>query len=275
MSLTFETNNEKSAFLTHVILLSAGQGKRLSPLTDMRPKCLVPVAGKTLLEWQLHAIAACGIEDITVVTGFEAQSVEAAVKVSSFAGMVNFIYNPFYSVADNIGSCWAARDILRAGAVLINGDTLFDRRILSRLLKEAEQPVTVTIDRKSHYDDDDMKVKTDSGLLTRIGKKLTGQIDGESIGMLRFQGRGGALFVDEMTAMLRNPDSLKLWYLSIVDRLATSGQVGVMQIDGLPWQEVDFPHDLSVAQERVGQFEWTPAGADDVHKGGNYHESQI
>lgn len=242
--------------MTHVVLLSAGQGKRLSPLTDVRPKCLVPIAGKTLLEWQLQAIAACNVKDVTIVTGFQGRSVAASLQLTSLSLSTNYVFNPFYSVADNIGSCWAVRDLLRSDAVLINGDTLFDPLILSRLLREAEKPITVTIDRKVHYDDDDMKIKTNGQLLERIGKKLTGRIDGESIGMLRFKDHGGGLFVDAMEDLLHDPASLHKWYLSIIDRLAPTGEVGVLSIEGALWQEVDFPSDLSAASECVRKIKW-------------------
>jgi len=69
--------------VTHAIVLSAGQGRRLAPLTDSRPKCLVQVAGRPLLDWQLHALAAAGVRDVTVVTGFNAAAVETALTAMS------------------------------------------------------------------------------------------------------------------------------------------------------------------------------------------------
>lgn len=242
--------------MTHAVLLSAGQGRRLSPLTDEKPKCLVTVAGKTILEWQLHAIAACGIDSISIVTGFEAQSVEASVKVMSLPVVPRCIFNPFFGVADNIGSCWAARDLIGSDTVLINGDTLFDKRILESVLNGATDPITVTVDNKPSYDSDDMKVQISKGRLKRIGKNLTGKIDGESIGMLRFLGDGGDMFTNAMKQMLHNQDALRLWYLSIIDKLAPTGSVGALSIEGLPWAEVDFPHDLPFAADQVGTFNW-------------------
>lgn len=246
--------------MTNAVLLSAGQGRRLSPLTDAKPKCMIPVGGRTILEWQLHALAACGISDVTVITGFEGGSVDAALKISTSGTNAASVYNPFYSVADNIGSCWAARELLTDDCLLINGDTLFDPRILRKVLDEATAPISVTIDTKGNYDSDDMKVQLDGPRLRRIGKTLTDPIDGESIGMLRFQNGGGAAFVSRMAELLRDQASLKLWYLSIIDQIAAERNgtyVGTVPIEGLPWAEVDFPHDLPVAAERVASFDWT------------------
>jgi len=63
--------------MTNAVILSAGQGKRLSPLTDSRPKCLVQIGGRPILEWQIRALADAGVEDIAVVTGFCGDAVEA------------------------------------------------------------------------------------------------------------------------------------------------------------------------------------------------------
>jgi len=242
--------------LTNAVLLSAGQGRRLAPLTDNRPKCLVPVSGRTILEWQLDSLAAAGIEDVTVVTGFRGETVEAALKVVATEMPVRCLHNPFYGVADNIGSCWVARDLIGRDTILINGDTLFDHRILQHLLTHASAPITVTADRKDTYDSDDMKIRASGDQLERIGKTLSGQIDGESIGMLRFLGDGGARFADRLETRLRDPAALALWYLSIIDELARDGAVGVVRIQGLPWAEVDFPHDLPRAAEAVYSFDW-------------------
>lgn len=231
-------------------------------MTDDRPKCLVSIAGRTILGWQLCALAAVGIKHVTVVTGFRGETIENAIKVISPPMEVDCLHNPFYSVADNIGSCWVARDLIGDDTVLINGDTLFDPRVLSHVLDKAQSPITVTIDRKATYDSDDMKVSTREGNLLRISKALTEDVNGESIGMLRFRDQGGARFVDRLSEKLRDPASLKLWYLSIIDELASEGGVGVVPIDGLPWAEVDFLHDLPIASGKIETFEWPEPAVD-------------
>lgn len=246
--------------VTNAVLLCAGQGRRLAPLTDDRPKCLVSVAGQTMLAWQLRALAAAGIEDVTVVTGFEGAAVETALKVIAPPMPATCLHNPFYGVADNISSCWVARDLIGDDTVLINGDTLFDPRILIRLLDEAAAPITVTIDRKNSYDADDMKVSVSEGRLLRISKTLTDDVNGESIGMIRFQNGGGGRFGQHLSVKLHDQAALKLWYLSIIDELAKIGDVGVVSIEGLPWAEIDFLHDIPIAAERIDAFTW-PAPA--------------
>ena len=89
------------------IILSAGQGSRLGHLTDDRPKCLIEFNGRTLLDRQLDALAANGVDEAVVVTGFRDDQIEAALERRRLAGQgpaVRTVFNPFYKVADNLGS---------------------------------------------------------------------------------------------------------------------------------------------------------------------------
>jgi len=244
--------------MTNAVILSAGQGKRLSPLTDARPKCLVPIAGRPILEWQLRSLAAAGVDEIAVVTGFCADAVDAMVMTTNVPAEVRTVYNPFYTVADNIGSCWAAKDLIGPDTLLLNGDTLFEPEIASRVLEQATASISVTIDRKDSYDSDDMKILRDGDRLTAIGKTLELPVDGESIGMIRFQDGGGDRFVAAMRSALKDQATLKRWYLSIIDDLAREGGVGTVSIEGLAWSEIDFPRDMPIAESKAARYMGVP-----------------
>ena len=101
------------------IILSAGQGKRLLPLTEARPKCLVELGGRSLLAWQLTHLQAAGVEEVVVVTGFGASLVEDEIGRLKLGAMaVSTVYNPFYGVADNLASCWIVRDRFDIGKTI-------------------------------------------------------------------------------------------------------------------------------------------------------------
>lgn len=232
------------------IILSAGQGKRLLPLTERRPKCLIPFNGRTLIEWQIASLAQNGIRDITVVTGFHADAVEVALRARPADGVtVRTRFNPFFEVADNVGSCFLARDLMELGPfVLLNGDTLFHPTVLTAAISQASGPITVTIDEKNRYDSDDMKVHHENGRLHTIGKTLTEDVaNGESIGMLIFSAEGGRAFGAALEDTLRDPAGLKRWYLSVIDRLAGKIPVHVAHVPETDWCEVDFPKDIAAA----------------------------
>ena len=234
------------------IILSAGQGRRLLPLTADTPKCAVRIHGKSMVEWQIDELIKAGINEILVVLGFRADRVEELLADRYGFGSVRTLYNPFFSLADNLGTCWVARAEMNEDFLLLNGDTLFDSEVLRRLVKSPVQPVTVTIDRKLAYDADDMKVQLDGDRLVRIGKNLPlDQVDAESIGMLLFRKNGPLLFRDNIEKVLRTPEGTKRWYLSVIDEMAQSMTVGTCCIEGLPWAEVDFPDDLERAEKVV------------------------
>ncbi|HEY0292803.1 MAG TPA: phosphocholine cytidylyltransferase family protein [Hansschlegelia sp.] len=230
------------------IILSAGQGRRLLPLTAETPKCLIPFADRTLVEWQVRSLAQAGVTDIVVVTGFEAGKVEAVLEGIDITGVnVRATHNPFFELADNLASCWIARHEMKTPFLILNGDTLIEPEIARRVLADpAVAPITVTIDRKSEYDTDDMKVRTQGDRLLAIGKTLPNDlVTGESIGFLRFTDEGGRAFVSEIERLMRSEEGLKRWYLSAIDGIARyQSIVGVRSIEGLEWSELDFPADL-------------------------------
>lgn len=234
------------------VILSAGQGRRLLPLTADRPKCLIDLHGKTLLQWQLDALLAAGVGPITVVTGYAAAAVEALLERHYDSRVVRAQFNPFFQVADNLGSCWIARDAFEGDVLLLNGDTVFETPVVERLLAAPPAPIRLTVDSKAGYDDDDMKVVLDGERLLRIGKHLpVDAVDAESIGLLRFDAAGARRFRQAVEVALREPDGLRWWYLSVIDRLADEGVVQTCSIRGLRWGEVDFPRDLEPARAVV------------------------
>lgn len=240
------------------IILSAGQGRRLLPLTAETPKCLVPFSGRTLLEWQVRALAASGVTEVVVVTGFEADKVVATLDAIHLPGTrLRTTHNPFFELADNLASCWIARHEMTDAFLILNGDTLIEPAIVERVLADPPTaPITVTIDVKDDYDSDDMKVRADGDRLLAIGKTLPlDLVTGESIGFLRFTKEGGRAFVAEIERLLRNEDGLKRWYLSAIDGIARyHGNVGVRSILGLEWGELDFPADLDRGVEMTGRW---------------------
>jgi choline kinase len=234
------------------IILSAGQGRRLMPLTESVPKCCLVVEGKTLLARQLESLAANGVDEVVVVTGFAHKMVEEVVD-GIHDIPVRTLYNPFYALSDNLGTCWIARSEMTAPFLLVNGDTLFEPSTLSQLLTGNRSfPITLATDHKARYDDDDMKISAMGEQLKRVGKKLDPEIvNGESIGMMVFDQVGAHAFIQKVEGRMSGPDGLARWYLSAIDELAMEGLVGISSIHGLGWCEVDDLTDFKHAEKAV------------------------
>lgn len=243
------------------IILSAGQGKRLLPVTERVPKCAIRVGHQALLDWQIDGLAANGIDQVTVVTGYGARHVQRLLALPGRRVQARTLYNPHFDTADNLVSCWMARAEMDEDFVLLNGDTVFEPDVLGRLLSAPHHPVVMGIDHKAHYDDDDMKVRLRGERLLRVGKDLpVEQVDGESIGMMVFRAKGPGLFRKALERAVQGPRATNRWYLSVLDEMASGGGVWTQSIQGLDWAEVDFPMDLIRATSMVRA--WGRGGMD-------------
>ena len=239
------------------IILSAGQGSRLGHLVDDRPKCLIDFNGRSLLDRQLDTLAANGIREVVVVTGFRDDQIEAAIAVRTGGPRVRTIYNPFYKVADNLGSLFIAKHELAGECLVWNGDTLVSNPLMARVIGNRQPGICVTIDRKPSYDEDDMKVVTDSdGRLHAIGKRLPmGNVNAESIGLLAFRGGGAEQFSQAIERAIRTAEGTTIWYLRVIHQIAQKADVWTLDIQGEEWGEVDFPPDVEAARTLVESWD--------------------
>ena len=253
---SLSTNMDSS--IVRVIILAAGQGKRLLPLTADVPKALLDIGGKTLVERQIEAFAANGLKDFVVITGYAASKMEAALAtVAARLGVkVTTTFNPFYAVADNLASCWLARPYMDGSFIQVNGDNVFRADLVAALLKSSPMDVSVAINRKDGFDADDMKVMLDGQRLTEIGKTLpVDTVDAEAIGFYRFSAAGARHYADELELCMRDPQGLKRWFPHAIGTLAKKVPVGFVEITGLRWAEVDFPVDLQHARQLVSGWD--------------------
>jgi choline kinase len=244
------TNTNSITRPIKAIILSAGQGRRLLPLTESMPKCLLPVSDKPVLAWQIDALLAVGIDDITIVAGFQVSLIEALLQ-QHYANYpkITLLFNPFFEVADNLASCWIARTAMDRDFLLLNGGTVIESALLHKVLNSESAPITLSVDYKSVYDADDMKVQLDAGGWVKQVSKIVPphQVDAESIGLIYFREQGAQIFRQSIESALRHPAELKSWYLSIVDTLAKQHLVNSCSVKGLRWCEIDFIEDLAKA----------------------------
>jgi choline kinase len=191
-----------------------------------------------------------------VIVGFNADQVEDTLARRPVAGIeTRTVYNPFYQLSDNLATAWLARGEMQGDFLMLNGDTLFAPDALELLLSSPKAPLTLAINQKEKYDDDDMKVSLDDdGRLLAVGKTLSPDVvHGESIGLMQFRGEGPRVFRQALEAAIREPEALGLWYLSVVNGLVDSLEVQTAAINGLWWAEIDCAEDLALVQETLAK----------------------
>lgn len=241
-----------------VIILGAGQGKRLLPLTADAPKALLDIGGRSLMRRQIDAFAACGLKEFVIITGYNSHLMEAQLdEIAHETGLdLKAVYNPFFAVADNLASCWMARNEMDSEFIQVNGDNVFQPDLAQCILDGSTKDITVAINYKDSYDTDDMKVMLDGERLTEVGKMLPVEaVDAEAIGFYIFKGEGIKAYRDILDTNMRTEAGLKKWFPSAVDMLAKQHEIGFVDVGDRQWAEVDFPIDLQAARQIVAGWD--------------------
>jgi choline kinase len=228
--------------VNHAILLAAGQGTRLLPITATLPKCLVEVGGRTILQHQLAALAEAGVERATVMTGYRHVQVEQALAGSQPLAVATR-FNPFWAVASSIGSVWGARDLMAEPFCILNGDTLFDATILRQALRAPVRSIGLVVEPIAAADYDDMLVSLDGGQVSTVSKDLPEEeATHRSLGLVVVN--GFAEYRATLEEIIGERNGVGAYHHAIVDRLARRWLVSAIERAPGLWQEIDRPEDI-------------------------------
>ena len=228
------------------LILAAGYGSRLAPLTDTLPKSLVPVNGKPILFKQIDNLYDCGVTDITVISGYRANMLEAAVH-DRFRD-VNIIESVDYRTTNNMYSAYLAREAMAGEPFLMmNADVFFDASVIEALLAfDASDAIVTDI---GFYLEESMKVIEDeTGRLTHISKQITPEEAlGASIDVYKFSAEGGAAFFRKCAEYIEEKRELKLWSEVALDGILSDVVFRACPLKGR-WFEIDNHEDLAAAE---------------------------
>jgi len=239
------------------IILAAGQGNRLSEFNpDARPKCLLEFGGKSLLARQMDSLFSCGVNQVTLVVGYEADQVIDHVGTLSTRPEVAFVYNPAYTDG-SVLSLLAAKDSLTNGTsvLVLDADVLFHPQIM-RSLVDSPIPNCYLIDRDFAAGDEPVKIAVQQGKMVEFRKKLPADLEydtlGESVGFFKFSGDCAATIAHicagyKTEGLLDAPHEEALRDVL----LASPSDFDCEDVTGLPWLEVDFPEDVERAIKEI------------------------
>ena len=239
-----------------IIILAAGKGERLMPLTRNTPKPLLDMGnGNTLLEEQILSIQESGvIDEIALVIGYLAEQIEAKIKMYIRSGLkIKTVFNPFYEVSNNLMSLWMAKSEMDDDFIITNGDNLFAADVFGRLVEENGEGIFLSLNIKETYDGDDMKVILQNGCVVRVNKEIEDvQTDAESPGLALVHGQKYRnIFKEHLKEIIRIREYLNKYWLEVFNHMADKGvPVYPWEFDGsTKWQEVDFHIDAEKAKE--------------------------
>jgi len=229
------------------IILNAGEGRRLRPLTISKPKCLLKLNKVTILEHQLTNIAKSGIKEVIMVVGYHANQIIEKVKEMSLNLKFKFIFNPIYYKTNTVYSLWLARDFFKECDFLyFNGDVVFHKDILERLLG-AHYDTCVAVKRTA-VGEEEVKVILKSEIVKGIGKEIDwAKASGEFIGIARFSKSFNSLFIDKLKEVV-NQGMINEFFEVALNRTLKSYNVYAVDVSDLPCIEVDTYEDFNVAK---------------------------
>jgi choline kinase len=227
------------------VILAAGLGSRLKPVTGGKAKALIEVGSRPLILHQLEALADHGVGPVLVVAGHQADEVQRVVR-----DRAEIILNERFAETNSLYSLWLAREWIKGPFVLLNCDLLFDPQILDRLL--AEKGNVLAYDSTSSRGREQTKVAIKDGRVVDIGKDVPASAArGESIGMLRFDADGARAMLRAAAELIENNKEETAWVIAATRVTCSQVHVRGINIAGYAWAEIDFPYDLDVARREV------------------------
>lgn len=229
------------------VILAAGIGKRLKPLTDSMPKSLIKIKGKTVLERMLDHLVAAGIGEITIVVGHKKEMISEAVGGRYKGASCKYLVNKDYSLG-SILSLWTAREeIGRQDILLMDADVVFEKEVLRRLV-DSKDADCFLVDKDFKDTGEEMKVALLGGRVVQIARKITRGHDtaGEGVGFCRIAAGSGPELLRSLESRIcldRTCD-----YEMALDDFIGKVHAGAEEVTGLNWTEIDFSEDIQKAE---------------------------
>ena len=243
------------------VILAAGMAKRLRPLTDTKPKCLLKVGERTLLERTVAAMAAAGISEFVVVTGYRADQIRDFLdNLDTLESLDNlgslgkprftYLHNADYEHNNNIYSLWMAGEIVRGQEfLLMDSDILCDPAAVLRIASEKESALAVN---RHELGEEEMKVVVDAQMrITEISKTCRPEdAMGESVGIEKMTTAYSEALFRELDQMILNEGLIDIFYERAFERLIPQGHTfRVIDTTDYFSYELDTPEDFHRAQE--------------------------
>lgn len=200
-----------------VIIVAAGSGRRLMPLTKELPKCMVRVGGKRIIDFSLDNLRKAGLNDIVMVVGHKRE------KIKSYLGnKVKYVVNPDYARTNSMYSLWLARKHFGREFLYLHSDIIYEQSILKKILS-CKNDACLSVDEKI-VDEEDMKARIVNGLIREVNKVIPfKESRGEFIGIAKFKAKGISCLKKAMAALLKDKNNHNSYFECSVEHMIRNG----------------------------------------------------
>ena len=234
------------------VILAAGMAKRLRPLTDTKPKCLLSIGKRTLLERTVDAMVQAGVGDFVVITGYRGEMIREFLTTHYPTLVFRFIHNADYEHNNNIYSLWMAGQAVRGKEfLLMDSDILCDPAAVAAI---ASQPEAALALNRHELGEEEMKVVVDENMrITEISKTCSpAEAIGESVGIEKVTAAYSKALYEELDQMILQEKLIDIFYEKAFERLIPRGHTfRVVDTTGFFSYELDTPDDFRQAQEQM------------------------
>lgn len=234
------------------VILAAGMAKRLRPLTDTMPKCLLKVGGRTLLERTVEAMRQAGISEFVVVTGYRGDMIRDFLTACDKSLSFTFLHNTDYEHNNNIYSLWMAGEVVRGkDFLLMDSDIFCDPAAVVRIAQEPESALAVN---RHECDEEEMKVVVDADMrITEISKTCRPEdAMGESVGIEKITADYSEALYKELDQMILQEKLIDIFYERAFERLIPQGHTfRVVDTSSYYSYEIDTPEDYEHVKNQV------------------------
>lgn len=228
------------------LILAAGLGTRLAPITNDRPKSLVPVNGQPITLKQIDNLHKNGITDITVVSGYKANILEE--KIHALYPEIRIIESVDYATTNNMYSAYLAHEVMEnSDFLMMNADVFYDASVVTALLN-FEAPNAIVTDIGT-YLEESMKVVEENGRLVKISKSIEkADALGASIDVYKFSSDAGKKFFGKCAEYIETKKELKMWSEVALNDILKDVEFRACPLVGR-WLEIDNHDDLAAAEK--------------------------
>lgn len=234
------------------IVLAAGIGKRMLPITNCMPKFMIQFNGKSLFDLYFNAFNECGINEAVLVVGHLAETIREKLGDQYMGVDVKYVSNRDYAVSGSAYSLWLARDeFSKEPFVLADSDILFHKHILTMLVNSPYENCLV-VDPVFTDTGEEVKVVAEDGVVKQIGKKVVNHFKcvGEAVGLYKFSRRASNILRDGLEEYI-SIHGLTSEHEDALNSLLHLFEMRYVTTQGLPWIEMDFLEDLERARLEI------------------------
>ncbi len=239
------------------VILAAGVGSRIRPLTDNCPKSLLKIGEHTILEMMLSHIQDCGINEVVFVIGYLKEQIQDHVKTRFPDLDASFVINEKYAETNTGFSLMLVKDLVKdSGFIKFDADVVFDEKILERLII-CNHENCLCVDKNINLAAEEIKVVIDNKNRILKANKTVNPKDaaGESIGIEKIGKNTAKLLFKELELMMKDKKNHQEYYESAYERLIEKNvPFYALDITGLKWVEIDTPHDFAIAKKYFRPF---------------------